>query len=124
MLEWLLAGGLILIGSLVQSAFGFGMAVMAAPLLVMFYPAALPGPLIAMALVQCLLVAMRHRSDIRLRPLAGAMFGRIPGSLLGAWLLSVFSVEALSIFVGSAVLMAVGVSMSRNTVQPNTRTMF
>lgn len=124
MLEWLFAGGLIFVGSLIQSAFGFGMAVIAAPLLVMFYPAALPGPLIAMALVQCLLVAMRHRREIQFRPLASAMLGRIPGSLLGAWLLSVLSVEVLSIFVGSAVVMAVAVSMSSITVHPNTRTMF
>ncbi len=124
MTELLVPGVLVFIGSLVQSAFGFGMAVIAAPLLVMFYPAALPGPLVAMALVQCLLMAMRHRRQIELAPMAGAMVGRIPGSLAGAWLLTVFSTEGLSIFVGIAVLLAVVASVGAVKIRPTRTSMF
>jgi hypothetical protein len=124
MWDLLALGVLVLLGSMVQTAFGFGMAVVAAPLLVMVYPAALPGPLVAMALVQCLLMAARHRREIRIAPLTSAMLGRIPGSLLGAWLLTVMSAEALSVCVGSAVLLAVLVSLMRVTILPTTASMF
>ena len=122
--ELLLAGLLVLLGAMVQTAFGFGMAVVAAPLLVMVCPAALPGPLVAMALVQCLLMALRHRQFIEFTPLASAMVGRIPGSLLGAWLLTVISPKGLSVFVGVAVLLAVVVSMSSLKILPSRRSMF
>ncbi len=122
--DLLVAGLLVLLGAMVQTAFGFGMAVVAAPLLVIVYPAALPGPLVAMALVQCLLMAQRHRQHIELAPLASAMVGRIPGSLLGAWLLTVISPEGLSVFVGVAVLLAVVVSLSAFKLHPSRRSMF
>lgn len=124
MSELLVAGVLVLLGSMVQTAFGFGMAVVAAPLLVMWYPAAVPGPLVAMALVQCLLMVVRHRRHIAFAPLASAMVGRIPGSLVGAWLLTVVSATGLSMFVGCAVLLAVLASLSRINIQPTKRSMF
>jgi uncharacterized membrane protein YfcA len=124
MAELLAAGVVVLLGSLVQTALGFGIAVVGAPLLVMIYPAALPGPLVAMALVQCVLMALQHRQHIELAPLGSAMVGRIPGSLLGAWLLTVFSAQGLSVFVGSAVLLAVAVSTLRVSIRPTVGSMF
>ncbi len=124
MWDLLAAGMVVMLGSLVQTAFGFGIAVVGAPLLVMIYPAALPGPLVAMALVQCVLMALQHRRHIELAPLGSAMVGRIPGSLIGAWLLTVFSAEGLSIFVGAAVLLAVLASSMRFSIRPSVRSMF
>jgi hypothetical protein len=122
--ELLAIGLLVMAGSMVQTAFGFGMAVVAAPLLVIVYPAALPGPLVAMALVQCIFMALRNRRHINLAPLASAMVGRIPGSLIGAWLLTVFSPRGLAAFVGVAVLLAVFASLGRVKIQPGTHSMF
>jgi uncharacterized membrane protein YfcA len=124
MWELLAAGMVVLLGALVQTAFGFGIAVVGAPLLVMIYPAALPGPLVAMALVQCVLMALQHRRHIELAPLGSAMVGRIPGSLLGAWLLTAFSAGGLSIFVGAAVLLAVAASGMRVSIRPSRHSMF
>jgi hypothetical protein len=124
MVEWLAIGLLVMLGSLVQTAFGFGMAVVAAPVLVIVYPAALPGPLVAAALVQCILMASRNRRHIDMAPLSSAMVGRIPGSFLGAWLLTVFSPAGLSVFVGIAVLLAVFASLGRVNIRPGTHSMF
>lgn len=122
--DLLAAGIVVMMGSLVQTAFGFGIAVVGAPLLVMIYPAALPGPLVAMALAQCVLMALQNRQHIDLAPLGSAMIGRIPGSLLGAWLLTVFSTDGLSVFVGIAVLLAVLASIVRVNIRPNMHSMF
>ena len=124
MWDLLAAGIVVMLGSMVQTAFGFGIAVVGAPLLVMIYPAALPGPLVAMALVQCVLMALQHRRHIELAPLGSAMIGRIPGSLIGAWLLTVVSTDGLSIFVGVAVLLAVLASVVRVNIRPNVYSMF
>ncbi|MCE7630818.1 sulfite exporter TauE/SafE family protein, partial [Vibrio fluvialis] len=57
----LIAMFLIFVGSFVQTAIGFGLAVVAAPLLFMVSPDYVPAPICIVALFISLLSAMKHR---------------------------------------------------------------
>ena len=56
----LLAMGLIFLGSYVQTAIGFGLAIVAAPLLILWAPEYVPAPICLVALFISLMNAMKH----------------------------------------------------------------
>ena len=100
-------------GAAVQGSVGFGMNVVAAPILIQIDPDLVPGPLLAAALANSLLVAFRDRSGIDRSTLAWALLGRIPGSALGAFLLvEVFSEWGLSVFLASVILVGAALSLT------------
>lgn len=123
-MDYFLASFLVMIGAVVQTAFGFGMAVVAAPLLIMIEPRLVPGPMVVAALVQCVLMMLQNRRELDVRGLSSAFVGRIPGSIAGVYLLTLFSTQMLSIAVGGIVLLAVALSLSKWTVRPTPKTMF
>ena len=51
----------------IQGAIGFGMALIAAPLLVLIEPDPVPGPLISSSLVLVSLIALRDRAHVDFR---------------------------------------------------------
>lgn len=77
----LLAMGLIFLGSYVQTAIGFGLAIVAAPLLILWAPEYVPAPICLVALFISLMNAMKHRSSVEIGGLKMALIGRVPGSL-------------------------------------------
>ncbi|GAL09763.1 hypothetical protein JCM19233_740 [Vibrio astriarenae] len=126
--EWystsaLIAMGLIFLGSFVQSAIGFGLAIVAAPLLFQVDPIYVPGPICFVALFISILNAMQNRANIEIGGLKMALLGRIPGSLAGAWLLLVVSGEQLSLLLGVIVLLAVVISLLPFRIEPTPRRM-
>ncbi|MDR9826910.1 sulfite exporter TauE/SafE family protein [Vibrio sp. FNV 38] len=121
--EWyttsaLIAFGLIFIGSFVQTAIGFGLAIVAAPLLFQINPIYVPGPICFVALFISILNAFKNRANIEIGGLKMALIGRVPGSLAGAWLLLVVSGEQLSLLLGVIVLLAVVLSLLPFRLEP------
>ncbi len=114
----LIAMLLIFLGSFVQTAIGFGLAVVAAPLLFMLSPDYVPAPITITALFISLLSALKHRANIELGGLKMALIGRIPGSLAGGVLLVMVSTQLLSLWLGLLVLFAVAVSLLPFRVEP------
>jgi len=109
---------LIFIGSLVQYTIGFGLAVIAAPLLFQLSPLYVPGPVIIVALFVSGLSAFEHRASISLTGLKSAILGRIPGSLAGAVLLVWADPASLSFWLGLSVLIAVAISLFPLRIAP------
>lgn len=107
----LIAMLVVFLGALIQGMVGFGMAVVAAPILYIVAPSLVPATLICMAMFLSLLTVRKYRGALDLAEMKYAVAGRIPGSLLGAYLLAVASREHMSLFIGLAVLMAVFVSL-------------
>ncbi|MCY4631679.1 MAG: sulfite exporter TauE/SafE family protein [bacterium] len=100
-------------GAAVQGSVGFGLNVVAAPILIQIDPDLVPGPLLAAALVMSLLVARRDRVGINRSALMWALVGRVPGSVLGAFLLvKVFSAWGLSVFLASVILVGAALSVA------------
>jgi uncharacterized membrane protein YfcA len=108
-------------GAAVQGAVGFGMALVAAPLLVLIHPAIVPGPLMVAGMALTLLVAWRERDSIDLLGVRWGLVGRVPGVALGAWLLALLPVEAMSLVVGIAVLVGVALASSGRRLAPGPR---
>jgi uncharacterized membrane protein YfcA len=108
-------------GATVQGAVGFGMALVAAPILVLIHPAIVPGPLMVAGMALTVLVAWRERDSIDLLGVRWGLVGRVPGVALGAWLLSYLPLSAMSLAVGVAVLLGVALASSGRRVTPGPR---
>lgn len=109
---WWLGLAVIALGCAVQTALGFGLALIAAPLLVSWRPEWVPAVVTCAALMLSVINAVTLRAAIEWRRMLLPMLTRIPGTLLGAWLLSMLDARALQILVAATVLLGVGVSLA------------
>lgn len=92
----------------IQGSIGFGAGLIAAPVIALIAPDLLPALVVLLACLVTLLVTIRDRASLDLRGAAWALVGRIPGSVLGAWLAVAMSTAALSWLVAASVLIGVG----------------
>ena len=107
----LIACVIITFASAIQTAIGFGLALIAVPMLLLINPDMVPAPILLVAFVQLSLNSWAHRKHINWQPLAYAFIGRIPGTVLAAWALTATGLAGIQIFIGLAVLMAVAISL-------------
>lgn len=117
-MEVLLACLVIMMGAFVQTAIGFGLAVVAAPILYFIDPLYVPAPITSCALLLSLLNVYSYRRNISFRGLGNAILGRLPGSVLGAALLLWIDKDWLALWIGLSVLGAVAVSLTSLRWQP------
>ncbi|GAB7220180.1 sulfite exporter TauE/SafE family protein [Vibrio comitans] len=120
----LIAMLLIFVGAFVQTAIGFGLAIVAAPLLFQISIDYVPAPICLVALVVSLINAFKYRSNISIGGLKLALYGRIPGSLVGGGILLYVSASMLSLGLGLFVLLAVLVSALPFRLEPTPKRMF
>ena len=113
-----LAATAVLVGAVVQGSIGFGLNLIAAPVLALVDPTLVPGPAIVLAFVFTVLLAVRERSDIDLHGVRWAFYGRLPGSAAGAVAVAALSTRALSLAIGAAVLVGVALTASGRQVRP------
>ena len=123
-MEILIAALVILLGSFVQSSIGFGLAIIAAPVLYLIDPLYVPAPITISALTLSLANALKHRQSISFEGLKFAILGRIPGTVAGGVLLIWIDQQALALWLGIAVLAAVGLSLTNIVLQPTNGAMF
>jgi uncharacterized membrane protein YfcA len=117
------AGAAVFVGSVVQGAVGFGLALVAAPVLFMIDPRLVPGPLVFASMLLTTLTAFRDRDAIDTSGLGWSMVGRLPGTLLGAALLALLPPERLAAPLGVLVILGVALSASGVHVRVNPRTL-
>jgi uncharacterized membrane protein YfcA len=113
----LLACVVVAVSSAVHGAVGFGMNLLAVPVLAILDPTFVPGPAVAAGLVLSVLIAVRERVPMD-RALGWAVVGLLPGTGLALGLLSVVPADALTAPIGALVLVAVVLSASRWTISP------
>jgi uncharacterized membrane protein YfcA len=94
----------------IQGAIGFGMALIAAPLLVLIEPALVPGPLITSTLVLVSLIALRDRAHVDFRTVRFSMAGTVVGATAGASVLALLDPRGFAVLFGLLVLLGVGLS--------------
>ncbi|TFD87796.1 sulfite exporter TauE/SafE family protein [Cryobacterium serini] len=102
----------IVAATALQASIGFGMGMLAAPVIGLIDPTLLPGTIILLAVVVTAMVALRERSHLDLKGAGWALVGRIPGSLLGAWLVFVLPASGLAWAVAVVVLGGVIMAVS------------
>jgi len=105
-------------GGLVQGSIGFGFALIAAPVLAVVRPAALPTTLILLGAPLSVVVARRERASVDFAGLGPLLGGRVVGSLAGAVVLVAVPGRFLSVLFGGLILVAVILSAVRPAVRP------
>ncbi|MEQ3553571.1 TSUP family transporter [Pseudonocardia nematodicida] len=117
-LDLVLAGLVVGFGALVQGAVGFGMALLATPLLALIDPAWVPVPILVPAMVLAIASLLRERGHADWRGVGWAMLGRLPGTFAGVALVVLLSPRAFAAAVGVVVLACVAVSLAPLRVRP------
>lgn len=107
-----LAWGLTFAGSAVHGTIGMGIALVSVPILALVDPALVPVPQMLLALVLNTFVFWRDRGALDTSGLAWVIAGRVPGAVLGAWLVAVLGVRLLSVTVAATILAAVAILAS------------
>ncbi len=97
----------ILLASCLQASIGFGIGMLAAPIVAIVDPGLIPGTLIMLATLVTLMVSVRERGDIDVTGTGWALVGRVPGTIAGALLLAALPERALSILLAGVVLFGV-----------------
>lgn len=116
MTEWLdptllLLGLVVLCGSMVQSTIGFGIAVVAAPFVVMVRPDLMPASLIVCVFFLPLLQLLGGAREIAWRHLGWALGARVLATPLGVALVAVATADAIALTVGVLILVTVAASV-------------
>ncbi|HSF14641.1 MAG TPA: sulfite exporter TauE/SafE family protein [Vicinamibacteria bacterium] len=105
--ELVMASAVVFLGASLQGSVGFGLGMLAAPLLVLIDPGLVPGPLLAVALVLTTLIARRERHAIDFQGIGWALLGRVPGTFVGAVTMLLAPVRGTALLVGFMVLVGV-----------------
>ncbi|PRX45118.1 hypothetical protein B0I33_110217 [Prauserella shujinwangii] len=108
----LIAGLAVLAGALVQGTVGYGMNLVAAPLLALLEPALVPVPLLLVGSGHALLAVGRELRDTDWRGVGWIMAGRAPGTALGVLAVAVLAQRPFAAVVGIAVLVCVVLSVT------------
>lgn len=120
----ILASFIVFLGALTQSLIGFGLAVVASPLLYIVDPELVPAPVIMMGFSIALLTLMRERGHLEFNGLQYALIGRVPGGFIGASLLLFAPQPILGLAIAGIVAVAVILSLYRFTLPVNKTTLF
>jgi uncharacterized membrane protein YfcA len=111
----------IVLASCMQASIGFGMGMLAAPIVAIVDPALIPGTLIMLATMLTLLVVLREHQHIDLAGTGWALAGRVPGTIAGALLLAVLPERALAIMLAGVVLAGVALTSAGWIPAPHRR---
>jgi uncharacterized protein len=99
-----------LLGGAVQSALGFGAAFTTVPALALLAPQLLPGSVVVAVLPLSMVMVAGARARLDRRAVGRLTLGRLPGIALGAGVVAVLDVRALTATVGGLLLLAVAAS--------------
>lgn len=101
------------VGAVLQGSVGFGLGLVAVPVLALIDPDLVPVVPILLALPLAGIVAWQNRNDVALHDIGWAWLGRLPGTVVGAYLLTRLSGAALEAFFAVLILVAVMVAAIR-----------
>lgn len=105
-------------GCLIQSILGFGMGVIAGPFILLLEPRLMPSAIVFIGMFMSAIVWYQYRHALSLRLLTFAFLGRLPGTLVAAYVLMVISTDQLEIMLGVTVLAAVILSLAKLRLAP------
>lgn len=105
--EYVVIAAAIVMGSCLQASIGFGLGMLAAPVVALVDPSLVPGTLIMLATLVTLAVTVRERESIDFSGTGWALVGRVPGTIAGALLLAAIPERALATLLAGVVLFGV-----------------
>ncbi|MEC6831701.1 sulfite exporter TauE/SafE family protein [Photobacterium toruni] len=111
-------------GCFIQSTIGFGMGVLVGPFILLLEPRLMPCAIIFIGMFMSAIVWYQYRHALSLRFLIFAFLGRLPGTLVAAYVLMVISSNQLEILLGVTVLAAVILSLTKLRLAPTSLNLF
>ncbi|MEE9416517.1 MAG: sulfite exporter TauE/SafE family protein, partial [Acidimicrobiales bacterium] len=109
--EWTLAFGVLCCAAALQGTVGFGYAILAVPLLRIIEPELVPVAIQLTALAMTSSSLLRERSHLNLHGVGWVLAGRLPGVVIGLWLLKSLPTRSLSIAIAIGVLIGVAATL-------------
>ena len=106
-----LIGAVTCVGAFVQSVVGLGLGLLVAPVVAMVEPGLVPALPLWLALMISGSMLLGERRHVDWGALAWALPARVPGTVVGAWLVVTFSDQAIAVAIGVMVLVAVVVTL-------------
>lgn len=111
----------VIAGSALQSMSGFGLAVIASPILVIINPNFLPAPMLALGCILSLLNCIRYRQQWHFSHIKIALLARIPGSVLGIILLALLPPIFFAVSFSLLIILSVLLTYRQVNIQHGTR---
>lgn len=106
-------------GAAIQGSVGFGANLVAAPVLAVVEPAAMPATLTLLVLPLAVAMTRREVHGVDWPAVGWLMAGRLPGTVVGSLVVAAVAAETLSVLAGVAVLVAVATSVLTASVPVN-----
>ena len=116
--DFLLVTLVVAMGALVQGTIGFGLGLLAAPLLVLIDRHLVPGPLLAASAVLTVLMTRREWREVMRDDLRWAVSGRLLGTVVAVGALTALTESRLRTLFAGLVLAAVGLTAIGLRVRP------
>lgn len=114
----LLAGLAVLVGAAVQGCVGLGLGLVAAPAMALLDPSLVPATILLVTSALPALTAVRELGDVDWSGLRFALGGRLPGILLGSWVVVTQPPRVTAAVVAVVVLGAVVLSATSWHARP------
>lgn len=105
---------IVTVGATAQGILGFGLNLVAAPVVGLFAPELLPATMVMVGLPLSSMIALRDRPSIDWTGVGWTTLGRVPGTAVGAVVVTIVSVRVLGGIVGAAVIVACIVATRSN----------
>jgi hypothetical protein len=113
----------MLLGALVQGLVGLGLGLVAAPVVTLLEPALMPDLMLWLAAFLPVVTLVREHDAVDWHAVGWSMAARLPGTAVGAWLVSVLTSRSLGIGVGVMVLVSVLLTARAVVVPVNRRSL-
>jgi uncharacterized membrane protein YfcA len=112
--QYLAVAAIVAVGAVAQGTIGFGLNLIAAPVVGLVAPQLLPATMIVVGIPLSTTIAVRGRHHIDWRGVGWTSLGRLPGTAIGAAVVAVVSLRTLGGVVGAAVIVACAVALVSN----------
>ncbi len=100
-----------IVGATIQGSIGFGMNLVTVPVLALALPEALPATVVLLGIPISFTMLRHEHHALDRTALAWILGGRVPGTILGAWIVAVVTTSTLQFLIGSFVLLFVAASL-------------
>lgn len=108
----------VFVGSTVQGSIGFGLGLLASPILILIDQRFVPAPILLSSWVLTTFLILRERQAIDFVGLRWAVAGRVAGTSAAGIVLAVLSPDRVTIVFGGLVLVGVAMSVSGLQLKP------
>lgn len=115
---YLCALGAVAVGTVVQAAVGFGLGMIAAPILGLLDPTLVPGPVLFLAVLLTAWIAWKERSHLDWHGVRWALVGRVAGTVVAIVLFARLVGDGITLVLGVLIIGAVLLSVSGWALSP------